>query len=319
MALVRTAGQRTMNRVAIAVVLVATIVFLAPIYWIASTAFKPRAQATSAPPTVLFEPEITPFVKLFVRRSQLREPVAPEVYEDSPWWEKLVYDGGEKIVRSGSGEIQLSGYPDRFMNSLIVAVISTVLAVGMGTFTAYGFSRFKVKGEQDLLFFILSTRMLPPVVVAIPMFLMYRMVGLNDTHWGLIILYTAFNLSFSVWLMKGFIDEIPKEYEEAALVDGYTRLQAFFKIVLPEAATGIAATAVFCFITAWNEYAFALIMTNRRAQTAPPFIPSQVGSGLPDWTVIAAGTFLFLLPVAIFTFLLRNHLLRGMSFGAIRK
>ena len=113
---------------------------------------------------------------------------------------------------------------------------------------------------------------------------------MTDTHVGLIILYTAFNLSFSVWLMKGFIDEIPKEYEEAALVDGYTRMQAFFKIVLPEAVTGIAATAVFCFITAWNEYAFALMMTNRRAQTAPPFIPAQIGSGLTDWTMIAAGT-----------------------------
>jgi multiple sugar transport system permease protein len=148
---------------------------------------------------------------------------------------------------------------------------------------------------------------------------MYRAVGLNDTHVGLILLYVAFNLSFSVWLMKGFMDEIPKEYEEAALVDGYTRMQAFFKVVLPEAATGIAATAVFCFITAWNEYAFALMMTSRRAQTAPPYIPSQIGSGLPDWTTIAAGTALFLLPVAIFTFLLRNHLLRGVTFGAIRK
>ena len=205
------------------------------------------------------------------------------------------------------------------MNSLIIAITSTILAVSLGTITAYGFSRFRVKGEADLLFFILSTRMLPPIVVAIPMFLMYRAVGLNDTHVGLIILYTAFNVSFAVWLMKGFMDEIPKEYEEAALVDGYTRMQAFFKIVLPEAATGIAATAVFCFITAWNEYAFALILSNRRAQTAPPFIPSQVGTGLQDWTVIAAGTVLFLLPVAIFTFLLRNHLLRGMSFGAIRK
>ena len=96
-------------------------------------------------------------------------------------------------------------------------------------------------------------------------------------------------------------------------------MQAFFKIVLPEAATGIAATAVFCFITVWNEYAFALIMTNRRAQTALPFIPSQVGSCLPNWAVIASGTSLFLLPVAVSTFLLRNHLLRGMSFGAIRK
>jgi multiple sugar transport system permease protein len=319
MAAVQTAGERALNKVAIVSVLVITLIFLAPIYWIASTAFKPRNLATTIPPTVLFEPEVSPFVKLFTKRSQLRQQPTPEEYEAAPWWERMIFDGGEKAVRSGRGEVQLSGYPDRFVNSLIIAITSTVLAVGMGTFTAYGFSRFKIKGEGDLLFFILSTRMLPPVVVAIPMFLMYRVVGLNDTHWGLIILYTAFNLSFSVWLMKGFIDEIPKEYEEAALVDGYTRMQAFFKVVLPEAATGIAATAVFCFITAWNEYAFALIMTNRRAQTAPPFIPSQVGSGLPDWTVIAAGTLLFLLPVAIFTFLLRNHLLRGMSFGAIRK
>ncbi|AIC30939.1 sugar ABC transporter permease protein (plasmid) [Rhizobium etli bv. mimosae str. IE4771] len=319
MAAVQTRSERALNRVAIAGVLVITLIFLAPIYWITSTAFKPRSLATTIPPTVLFEPELSPLVKLFTKRSQLRGVPTPEEYAAAPWWERMVFDGGEKIVRSGRGEVQPSGYPNRFMNSLIVAITSTVLAVGMGTFTAYGFSRFRVKGEADLLFFILSTRMLPPVVVAIPMFLMYRVVGLNDTHWGLIILYTAFNLSFSVWLMKGFIDEIPKEYEEAALVDGYTRMEAFFKIVIPEAATGIAATAVFCFITAWNEYAFALIMTNRRAQTAPPFIPSQVGSGLPDWTVIAAGTFLFLLPVAIFTFLLRNHLLRGMSFGAIRK
>ncbi|RUX70293.1 carbohydrate ABC transporter permease [Mesorhizobium sp. M7A.F.Ca.CA.004.08.2.1] len=319
MAAVRTSSEIGFNRVAIVVVLLVTIIFLAPIYWIASTAFKPRNLATTIPPTVVFQPEISPSVKLFTKRSQLRSAPTPEEYAAAPWWERVVFDGGEKIVRDGKGQVQWSGYPSRFMNSLIIAITSTVLAVGMGTFTAYGFSRFKVKGEADLLFFILSTRMLPPVVVAIPMFLMYRAVGLNDTHVGLIILYTAFNLSFSVWLMKGFMDEIPKEYEEAALVDGYTRMEAFFKIVLPEAATGIAATAVFCFITAWNEYAFALIMTNRRAQTAPPFIPSQVGSGLPDWTVIAAGTFLFLLPVAIFTFLLRNHLLRGMSFGAIRK
>ncbi|QDZ02839.1 carbohydrate ABC transporter permease [Nitratireductor mangrovi] len=319
MAAVRTPAERALNRLAIVSVLIVTLIFLAPIYWITSTAFKPRNLATTVPPTVLFEPEIAPFVKLMVRRSQLRQPPTEEEYAAAPWWEKIVFDDGEKIVRSGRGEVQLSGYPDRFMNSLIVAITSTFLAVSMGTLTAYGFSRFKVAGEQDWLFFILSTRMLPPVVVAIPMFLMYRVFGLTDTHVGLIILYTAFNLSFSVWLMKGFIDEIPREYEEAALVDGYTRMQAFFKVVLPEAATGIAATAVFCFIIAWNEYAFALIMTNRRAQTAPPFIPSQVGSGLPDWTVIAAGTVLFLLPVAIFTFLLRNHLLRGMSFGAIRK
>ena len=271
------------------------------------------------PPTLVFKPELTAFVKLFTKRVQMLGQVEPEVYQKAPWWEQRIYDQGERFIKDANGKIEPSGYPSRFLNSLIIAISSTLLAVAMGTITAYGFSRFRMPGEQDWLFFILSTRMLPPVVVAIPMFLMYRAVGLVDTHVGLIMLYTAFNLSFSVWLMKGFIDEIPKEYEEAALVDGYTRMEAFFKIVLPQAATGIAATAVFCFITAWNEYAFALMMTNRRAQTAPPFIPSQLGSGITDWTAIAAGTVLFLLPVAVFTFLLRKHLLRGVTFGAIRK
>jgi multiple sugar transport system permease protein len=318
MAAVKSSGQRVFNRIAIAAVLVVTLIFLSPIYWIGSTAFKPRDQATSVPPTVVFAPEVTSFVKLFTKRVQLREQPTEEVYNAAPWWEQAIYDGGERVLRV-RGSVQLSAYPDRFLNSLIVAITSTVLAVAMGTLTAYGFSRFRVAGKDDWLFFILSTRMLPPVVVAIPMFLMYRVFGMTDTHVGLIILYTAFNLSFSVWLMKGFMDEIPKEYEEAALIDGYSRMRAFFRIVLPEAATGIAATAVFCFIIAWNEYAFALIMTNRRAQTAPPFIPAQVGSGLVDWTTIAAGTVLFLIPVAIFTFALRNHLLRGVTFGAIRK
>ena len=319
MAAVQSTRQKVLNRAAVAVVVLLTLAYLVPIYWITSTAFKPRSLATTVPPTVLFQPEVTAFIKLFTKRVQMIGKVDPEVYDKAPWWEKRIYDLGERIIKDSSGNSEPSAYPSRFLNSLIVAVSSTILAVAMGTLTAYGFSRFRMPGEQDWLFFILSTRMLPPVVVAIPMFLMYRAVGLVDTHVGLIILYTAFNLSFSVWLMKGFIDEIPKEYEEAALVDGYTRMEAFFRIVLPQAATGIAATAVFCFITAWNEYAFALMMTNRRAQTAPPYIPSQLGSGITDWTAIAAGTLLFLLPVAIFTFLLRRHLLRGVTFGAIRK
>src|SRR6266567_2325200 len=317
MAAVQSNRQKTMNRAAVVLVVLVTLVYLVPIYWISSTAFKPRRLATTVPPTVLFKPEVTAFVKLFTKRVQMIGEVDSTVYQKAPWWEKRIYDLGERFIKDSDGHIELSAYPSRFLNSLIIAVVSTFLAVAMGTLTAYGFSRFRMPGEQDWLFFILSTRMLPPVVVAIPMYLMYRVVGLNDTHIGLIILYVAFNLSFSVWLMKGFMDEIPKEYEEAALVDGYTRMQAFFKIVLPEAATGIAATAVFCFITAWNEYAFALMLTSRNAQTAPPFIPAQIGSGITDWTAIAAGTFLFLLPVAIFTFLLRKHLLRGVTFGAI--
>jgi len=319
MAAVKSRGYRIWNRVLIALVFVVLGIYLLPLYWISSTAFKPRSAATTVPPTVVFAPEVTAFVKLFTTRVQARGEPDPEDYAKAPWYEKRVLDSGERFIKDAEGNIENSGYWSRFLNSIIIAVLSTVLAVSMGTLTAYGFSRFRMPGEQDWLFFILSTRMLPPVVVAIPMFLMYRTVGLVDTHVGLIILYTAFNLSFSVWLMKGFIDEIPIEYEEAALVDGYTRLEAFWKIVLPQAATGIAATAVFCFITAWNEYAFALMMTNKEAQTAPPYIPSQLGAGLLDWTVIAAGSVLFLIPVSIFTFLLRAHLLRGVTFGTIRR
>src|SRR5690349_10981500 len=171
MAVVSSPGKRLRNRLAIAAIVIVTLIFLAPIYWIGSTAFKPRDVATSVPPTVFFQPELTPFVKLFTKRVQLREKPTEEVYNAAPWWEKEIYDGGERVLRV-KGALQYSAYPSRFMNSLIVAITSTVLAVGMGTLTAYGFSRFKVAGENDWLFFILSTRMLPPVVVAIPMFLM---------------------------------------------------------------------------------------------------------------------------------------------------
>ena len=214
-----------------------------------------------------------------------------------------------------------SKYFYQLLNSIIIGGGSTILAVGLGTLAAYAFSRFDIAGKDDLLFFILSTRMLPPVVVVIPIYLMYSALGLRDTHFGLILLYTTFNVSFAVWLMKGFIDEIPKEYEDAALVDGYSRFQTFLKVILPQSVTGIAATAVFCLITAWNEFAFALVLTEvgGKAVTAPPSITSATGSSGMDWGKIAAGTFVFLLPVAVFTFLMRSHLLRGVTFGAVKK
>ena len=165
MAVVSTRAGRIGNRLAIAAVIVLTLVFLSPIYWITSTAFKPLVLATSVPPTVVFEPEVTPFVKLFVKRAQLTAPVDQETYDAAPWWEKLVLGGGERLSRDGNGDVVFSPYPDRFINSLIIAISSTILAVSMGTITAYGFSRFRVKGEADLLFFILSTRMMPPIAV----------------------------------------------------------------------------------------------------------------------------------------------------------
>jgi multiple sugar transport system permease protein len=212
-----------------------------------------------------------------------------------------------------------SKFGARFLNSVVVGFGSTFLSVFLGVLAAYAFSRFRVPLKDDLLFFILSTRFMPPIAVAIPIFLMYRTLGLSDTWLGVILLYTAVNISLAVWLLKGFINEIPREYVEAAMIDGYSRLQAFVKVVLPQAATGIAATAIFCLIFAWNEYAFAVLLTSGIAQTAPPFIPTIIGEGGLDWPAVGAGTTLFLLPILIFTVLLRMHLLRGITFGAVRK
>jgi multiple sugar transport system permease protein len=306
-------GQRLARFIIIAIVLVVMIVYLIPIYWVITTSFKPFKSVTAVPPRIFFKPEVTSYIKLFTKRSLVRsKDELKERLQDANYFERSVLKLGQTITG-------VSPFPARLFNSFFIAIFSTIAAVSLGTLTAYGFSRFRVRGENDWLFFILSTRMLPPVVVTIPLFLMYRFFGLNDTRFGLILLYTCFNLSFATWVMKGFIDEIPREYEEAAMVDGYTRFESFRKIVLPQAATGIAATMVFCFIFAWNEYVFALIMTTRKAQTAPPFIPSQLGIGIVDWGVIAAGASIFLIPVGVFTFMLRKHLLRGVTFGAIRK
>lgn len=184
MAIVQSSASRWWNRGAIALVLLLLFVMMIPLYWIGSTAFKARSDATTVPPTVFFKPEITPFIKLFTSRVQQRGEMDKEAYDKAPWWEKQVMDGGDRFIRDEHGNIESSGYISRFANSIIVAVTSTFLAVALGTITAYGFSRFKMPGEDDWLFFILSTRMLPPVVVAIPMFLMYRAVGLVDTHVG---------------------------------------------------------------------------------------------------------------------------------------
>ncbi len=207
-----------------------------------------------------------------------------------------------------------------FLNSVVIGVFSTVASVALGTLCAYGFSRFKVAGAKDWLFFILSTRFMPPLSVVAPILLMYRQLHLQNTQMGLIILYTAFNLSLAVWLMKGFVDDIPKAFEEAALVDGYSRIAAFFKIILPQARTGMAVTAVFCLISAWNEYGFAVTLNPQGAKTVPVYFAGLQGdiSGVP-WPQVAAGALIFVVPIIVFTVMVRKHLLRGVTFGTIKQ
>jgi multiple sugar transport system permease protein len=293
-------------------VIIYAVITLIPLIWIIATGFKSPSDAISYPPKVIFEPTLEGYVNLFTERTRATPEMMEAVGAPTTWYERIVRD--QNMVISGP-----SRYGERFLNSVIIGFGSTILCMVLGTAAAYAFSRFRVPLKDDLMFFILSTRMMPPIAVAIPIFLMFRNLGLSDTHLGMILLYTAVNLSLSVWLLKGFIDEIPIEYEEAALIDGYTRFQAFTKVVLPQAATGIASTAIFCLIFAWNEYAFAVLLTSGTAQTAPPFIPTIIGVGGKDWPAVAAGATIFLVPVMVFTILLRKHLLRGITFGAVRK
>ena len=298
--------------VAATLVIAYAVISMIPLAWILLTGFKSPPDSISYPPKVIFEPTLEGYCNLFTTRSRQAAEYMATLPPPVGTCEEIAR--GRNMVIAGS-----SNYVPRFINSLVIAFGSTFCAVALGTLAAYGFSRFKVPLADDLLFFILSTRMMPPIAVAIPIYLMYREVGLSDTRLGMILLYTSVNVSLAVWLLKGFIDEIPREYEEAAMIDGYTRLHAFWKVVLPQATTGIAATAIFCLIFAWNEYAFAVLLTSGEAQTAPPFIPIIIGEGGQDWPAVAAGTTLFLVPILAFTVLLRRHLLRGITFGAVRK
>ena len=300
------------RRIAGSIVVFYALLSMIPLLWIFATSIKSPPDSISYPPKLVFTPSLEGYCNLFTTRSRQTAEYIAKLPPASGGCDEVVRK--QNMVIAGP-----SNFVPRFVNSLVIAFGSTLLSVLLGTAAAYGFSRFKVPLKDDLLFFILSTRMMPPIAVAIPIYLMYRELGLSDTKLGMILLYTAVNVSLAVWLLKGFIDEIPREYEDAAMVDGYTRLQAFFKVVLPQATTGIVATAIFCLIFAWNEYAFAVLLTSGEAQTAPPFIPIIIGEGGQDWPAVAAGTTIVLIPILVFTILLRRHLLRGITFGAVRK
>ena len=294
------------------IVVIYALVTITPLLWIFLTSFKTSADAVAYPPKVFSQPSLEGYCNLFNISSRQTPEFMASLPPPQGYCARVARERG--MVIAGPSKT-----PGRLLNSLVIGFGSTFLAVFLGTLAAYALSRFRVPVKDDLLFFILSTRFMPPIAVAIPIYLMFRQLGLLDSYIGMILLYTAVNVSLAVWLLKGFIDEIPREYEEAALVDGYTRLQAFVKTVLPQATTGIAATAVFCLIFSWNEYAFAVLLTSGNAQTMPPFIPFIIGEGGQDWPAVAAATTLFVVPILIFTVLLRRQLLRGITFGAVRK
>jgi multiple sugar transport system permease protein len=267
-----------------------SFVYFFPVLWIILTAFKSNNDILAIPPKWLFTPTLDNFVEVFFR----------------------AYSKGAEAVDTR--------FDLFFFNSIFIAGSSVLLALLIGTLAAYGFSRYPLRGNDTYLFIILTTRMLPPIVVIIPIFLMFRIVGLSGSYLGIILLYTAFNLPFTVWMMKSFFDELSPEVEDAARMDGSSETRVFFKICLPQVGAGLAATAVFGLILTWNEFLFALLLTGVETRTVPVAMAQTIGGDIGvRWGLLAAIETLFLVPVIVVVFVLQHHLLRGVTFGTIKR
>ena len=204
------------------------------------------------------------------------------------------------------------------VNSLIVASLNTLLCLIVGSMAAYGLARFKFRGADNIAFWILSIRMMPPVAAIIPIYILMKSLRLLDTPWCLVITYLTFNLPFVVWMMKGFFEEIPREIEESALIDGCSDFSVFFRIALPLVAPGLAATAILVFIFSWNEFLFALILTGTKAVTLPVGIIGYMKETGINWGYMTAGGTLALIPVIVFMILVQKHLVKGLTLGALK-
>jgi len=204
------------------------------------------------------------------------------------------------------------------MNSIIVTAVSTILAVLLGSMTAYGLARFHFPGDRNIAFFILSTRFAPPVAFVIPTYVLVERVGLLDTRLALIIVYTAANVSFVTWILRGFFVDIPKEIEEAALVDGYRHIEIFWRVALPLIKPGVITTGILCAVFSWNEFLYAMILTQSRASTLPVYLSQFSGSTTLVWDQYMAVGVIAVLPVLLAAWWLEKHLVRGMTFGAVR-
>ncbi|UOM34375.1 carbohydrate ABC transporter permease [Acuticoccus sp. I52.16.1] len=234
-----------------------------------------------------------------------------EIFAYPPvWWpEQIQFANYRVLFKDGDAET--------VFNSLFIAGVSTVIAMFLGTMCAYSIARFRTGGNlfSD---WIISNRMIPPIVIVFPVFLLFVALGLVDTYTGLILLYTAFNLPYVIWMMRGYVQDVPLELEEAALVDGLTRWQVFRKVVLPMVRGGLFATAVFTFVFAWNEFIFALILTRNEVTTFPVQVTHYFGGQSNFWAKIAAMSMLGTVPIFIVVAFLQRYLVRGISLGAVK-
>ncbi|MEM1401063.1 MAG: carbohydrate ABC transporter permease [Pseudomonadota bacterium] len=207
---------------------------------------------------------------------------------------------------------------EKLFNSTIIALVTVLLAIPVATMAAYSFSRFRMAGETAMLVIILATQFVPAVVIILPFFVMFRDIGLLDTRLGLILVNLAIVMPFAIWMIKGFIDGIPLDTEEAAMVDGSSRLQVIINIVLPMAAPGLLTAGIFCFIIAWNEFLFALILTNKDAVTLPIGLALFKAEEGDLWNLLSAAGIIIMVPMFVLALLIRKYFVQGMTMGAVR-
>jgi multiple sugar transport system permease protein len=258
--------------------LLVILICVFPFYWMVTSSFKQQSAILASTPQFFFQPTLENYVNAFTK-----------------------FD----ILKS-------------LQNSLFVALVTVLVSLVLGTPAAYAIARFEFKGKRDVWFWFISNRMLSPIVVALPFFLIARNFRLLDTTWALILIYLTFNVPIVVWICADQFRNIPKELDEAATLEGYSSLAIFLKIALPLATPALAVSAIFSFIFSWNELLYALILTRNEAKTAPVVATSFMsGYELPWGQIMATGT-MVALPVIIFSMIVSRQLVRGLTAGAIK-
>ena len=233
-----------------------------------------------------------------------------DIFDPSNLFASFTLVNYQTIFASGIGRL--------FKNSAIIAVVSTLVSLVLGSLAAYGFARYNWKQRESRAFWVLSQRFLPPMAVIVPYFMLASLLRLLDTYLLLIICYTTFNLPFTMWMMRGFIEDLPHELEEAAMVDGCSQFQTLYKIIFPLVLPGMTATAIFCIINCWNEFVFANFLTTIQAKTVPTSVMTYLSVSGVKWGEMAATGTLAVLPVLIFAISVQKYMIRGLTFGSVK-
>src|SRR5271166_1590586 len=264
------------------------LVYFSPVIWMILASFKTRPDALATPPKLIFTPTLEHFWASFHR------------------------------VSADGARVMDTGLVRNFANSIAISLISVGLALALGTLAAYGFARLRVVGRDYFMFYILVLRMVPPITAIIPLYFLFRVTGLGGSYIAIILVYTAFNLPFAIWMLRSFIDELHQPIEEAARLDGSSELRILWRICLPQMQAGIAATAIIAFVFTWNDFLFSLLLTSVDTRTVPVAMTRVVGADVGvDWGVFAAIGTIYLVPILLVAFFLQSQLLRGATFGTV--